>query len=296
MPTQLRAVAFLFRVALWCLALAVVLLCALPDFSQAQNEEQPVPDRWQTSLAMGSSTGQYGTASPTTVLYVPWTIRRLFDRGDISLAVPFVSITGDCSVTLLNGVPNATGGTCRSRTISLLNGRIQRTFTLPQTVTNQGLGDVVLQGRYYVLEEQQWMPDVAVTARVKFPTANPDVGLGTGEFDEGVGLELTKEVFRDVLLLGTAGFTITGKPNTVSLRNQWNYNVGVGYSFTDRLLATVYYEEWRALISGFQNPRDVLMGLNYRLPSGLSLSGSVLIGLSDGAPDWGLTGGVSMRF
>ncbi len=287
---------FFFRVALGSLAVTAGLLWAFSGASLAQNEAKPDPDRWQTSLAMGSSTGQYGTTSPTTILYVPWTIRRLFDRGDVSLSVPFVSITGDCSVTLLNGVPNATGGTCRSRTISLFNGRIQRTLTLPQTVTNQGLGDIVLQGRYYVFEEQQWVPDVAVTARVKFPTANPDVGLGTGQFDEGVGLELTKEVFRDVLLLGTAGFTITGKPDNVSLRNQWNYNVGVGYSFTDRLLGTVYYEEWRALISGFQNPRDVLMGLNYRLPSGPSLSGSVLIGLSDGAPDWGLTGGVALRF
>lgn len=296
MPSRPCTVILFFRVALGSLAMTAGLLCTFPGASLAQNQEQSVSDRWQASLAMGSSTGQYGTASPTTVLYVPWTIRRLFDRGDISLAVPFVSITGDCSVTLLNGVPNATGGTCRSRTISLLNGRIQRTFTLPQTVTNQGLGDIVLQGRYYVLEEQPWMPDVAVTARVKFPTANPDVGLGTGQFDEGVGLELTKEIFRDVLLLGTAGFTITGKPDNVSLRNQWNYNVGAGYSFTDRLLGTVYYEEWRALISGFQNPRDVLMGLNYRLPGGLSLSGSVLIGLSDGAPDWGLTGGVALRF
>jgi len=41
------------------------------------------------------------------------------------------------------------------------------------------------------------MPLVAITGRIKLPTADADSGLGTGEFDEGMGLELTKALAID---------------------------------------------------------------------------------------------------
>lgn len=251
---------------------------------------------WMTSLSIGTSTGKYGTDVPTSIVYVPMTIRRLFENGDVSLTIPFVSVTGDCSVTLLNGITNRTGGTCKQRTVSLFGGQFTRTFTLPEVVNNQGLGDLQLQGRYYVVEEEGWLPLVAVTARVKIPTANPAVGLGTGEFDEAGGLEVSKRIGSDWLVFADAGFAIIGKIDGISLRNQWNYDAGAGYYITDQLLMTVAYEEWRAIVSGLKNPRDILVGLNYKVTSACRISLSTTIGLSDGAPDYGLTGGVSIRF
>ncbi|MGQ0810761.1 MAG: transporter [Nitrospiraceae bacterium] len=254
-------------------------------------------NRWVTSLSMSHSNGNFGTSTPTSILSVPWTTRRLFEDGDISITIPYVSITGDCSVTLVNGFANKTGGTCKTGSVSLFGGRFVRTFTIPEVVTNNGLGDVVLQGRYYVMEENDaFRPLVAVTARVKFPTANPDVGLGTGKFDEGGGLEISKEVFPDWLVFLDGGFTVIGKPENVSLRNQWNYDAGFGYYFTDKLFGSVYYEEWRALLSGSKNPRDVLAGVNYKATPSVGINGSVSIGLSDGAPDSSLTGGISLLF
>ncbi len=256
----------------------------------SRGEEQD----WTTSLSIGYSTGTYGTDSPTSILSVPMTIRRLFADGDLSLTVPFVSVTGDCRVTLVNGLPNRTGGTCPSRTVTIL-GR-SRTFTLPAVVNNQGLGDIVLQGRYYVLEEDELAPMVAITARVKLPTANNEIGLGTGEFDEGGGIEMSKEILPDWLVFADAGFTVIGQPEGVTLRNQWNYDLGLGYYVTDAFFVSVSYEEWRAIIAGLPNPRDVLVGANYRVASAFRVNVSTTVGLSDGAPDYGLTGGVSIRF
>jgi hypothetical protein len=249
-----------------------------------------------TSLSISTSTGKYGTDIPTSVVYVPMTVRRLFEDGDLSLTIPFVSVTGDCSVTLLNGIANRTGGTCRQRTINLFGGAFTRTFTLPEVVNNQGLGDLVLQGRYYAIEERQWIPLIAVTGRVKIPTANPAIGLGTGEFDEGMGIEASKELGSRWLIFADAGFSLIGKVKEVNLRNQWNYDVGVGYYVTDQLLMSASYEEWRAIISGLKNPRDILVGVNYKVTATFRANFSTMIGLSDGAPDYGLTGGVSIRF
>lgn len=262
----------------------------LPPVSHGQ--ERP----WMTSLSISTSTGKYGTDIPTSVVYVPMTVRRLFEDGDLSLTIPFVSVTGDCSVTLLNGIANRTGGTCRQRTVSLFGGAFTRTFTLPEVVNNQGLGDLVLQGRYYAVEERQWLPLIAVTGRVKIPTANPAIGLGTGEFDEGMGIEASKEFWTDWLVFADAGFSLIGKVKEVNLRNQWNYDVGVGYYVTDQLLMSVSYEEWRAIVTGLKNPRDVLVGVNYKVTEAFRANFSTLIGLSDGAPDYGLTGGVTIRF
>jgi len=47
-------------------------------------------------------------------------------------------------------------------------------------------------GAIYVIEEGHLAPLVALTGRIKIPMADADRGLGTGEFDEGVGGELTK--------------------------------------------------------------------------------------------------------
>ena len=38
-------------------------------------------------------------------------------------------------------------------------------------MTNSGLGDVVLRGRYYVVDGTGLVPTLAVTARLKIPTA-----------------------------------------------------------------------------------------------------------------------------
>jgi hypothetical protein len=167
---------------------------------------------------------------------------------------------------------------------------------LPAATNEDGLGDIILRGRYSIVQEHGFIPLVALSARLKIPTADESRGLGTGEFDKGFGIELTKQLSENIVSFVDAAYTVIGKPDTVALRNQWNYDVGVGYYFTRKLLGTVYYEEYRALLEGLNNPRDVLFALNYKAAAGFRMNASVLIGLSSGAPDYGLTGGVSYRF
>lgn len=67
-----------------------------------------------------------------------------------------------------------------------------QTRTTATRTTQSGIGDILLQGRYYILDEQGLLPTVALLARIKFPTADRDRGLGTGEFDEKFGIQLSK--------------------------------------------------------------------------------------------------------
>ena len=92
------------------------------------------------------------------------------------------------------------------------------------------------------------------------------------------------------------GYNIIGDPDGLTLQNQHWYDVGAGYYVTRDLLASVYYEEYRAITPGFVNARDVYFAMNYTASAAWRFSGGVTLGLSDGAPDFALTIGTSYRF
>jgi hypothetical protein len=266
------------------------LCAALPvQGSWGQDED------WQVGLSAYYSSGTYGSGSRTDILSIPLSIRRMFQDGDVTLIIPYLSVTGDCNVTLLSGVPNRTGGTCPTRTVTR-NGRATQTRTTNTRTTESGIGDVLLQGRYYVLDEKDWLPTIALIARLKLPTADRDRGLGTGEFDEKFGAQLSKNLTDKWIAFADIGYTFIGSPPGVELKNQWNYDIGAGYYLTPNLLASVYYEYWSAVVSGLQDPQDLYFDLSYKLTQTFRLNAGFLVGLTNGAPDYGLTGGLAARF
>ncbi|MGH7206631.1 MAG: transporter, partial [Nitrospiraceae bacterium] len=198
------------------------------------------------------------------------------------------------AVTLVGGNPNRISGGGGGGVTG--GGKKKPGTVLPSPTSESGLGDIILRGRYYLLDERGPFPTIAITGRIKFPTADEDRGLGTGEFDKGFGMELTKKLVGNWVGFLDWGYTFIGDPPGLDLRNQWNYDFGVGYYFTKDLLGSFYYEEWRALVQGLSNPRDLLFAMNYKATSVLRVNASFQVGLSDGAPDYGLTGGVSFRF
>lgn len=260
-----------------------------------QRIDQKVQD-WQAGFSPSYYSGNYGTSSTTSITYLPLSIRRLFDNGDLTFTVPYICITGNGAVTVLNGVPNrvnksGTAGSATGGGKGKKPGNVE-----PTSSTDCGIGDLVFRGRYYVIDEHGLVPTIAVTGRVKVPTADSDRGLGTGRFDESFGVEMSKKLIGNWLGFVDFGYTFIGDPEDVNLRNQWYYDFGVGYNLTNNLLVSMYYEEYRALIEGLSNPRDLLFALNYKATSALRFNASILVGLSSGAPDYGLTGGISWRF
>jgi outer membrane putative beta-barrel porin/alpha-amylase len=253
-------------------------------------EEEGPKASWQVGGAAFFTTGKYGTDSRTDTLYIPGSMRRLFDNGDLTLVIPYLTVTSNCGVTIVSGQPLRTGGLC-PRTPS-------GSGTFPSRVTESGVGDVLLIGRYYLYTELEpgIMPSIMLSGRVKAPTADRDRGLGTGEWDEGAGLGLTKLITNKFIALADVGYTIIGKPPGVDLRNQWSYDAGFGYYFLPSLLGSVYYEEARALVSGFQNPRDIFAGLSWRVAQNFRLNAGFEKGLTSGAPEYGFTVGARVQF
>jgi Putative MetA-pathway of phenol degradation len=253
-------------------------------------EEEGPRASWQVGGAAFFTTGKYGTDSRTDTLYIPASMRRLFDNGDLTLVIPYLTVTSNCGVTVVSGQPLHTGGLCPSTPSG--------SGTFPSRVTASGFGDVLLIGRYYLYTEVEpgIMPSIMLKGRVKAPTADRDRGLGTGEWDEGAGLGLTKLISNRFIALADVGYTIIGKPPGVDLRNQWSYDAGLGYYFLPSLLGSVNYEEARAIVSGFQNPRDIFASLSWRVAQNFRLNAGFEKGLTSGAPEYGFTVGARIQF
>ena len=261
---------------------AVIAICLIAsasmlwDIAVARAED---PRNWQLSSSLTYESGTFGTSTRTDTLYVPFTLKRYFDQGDVSFTVPFEEVRTDGQTTIVNGRPQ----------------RIRKARTTG-IATHGGLGDMVLKGRYYAMDEHGLLPTIALVAKVKFPTASDSKGLGTGEFDEGVGVEASRRFLERFIAYFDLSYTIIGSPAGIHLRNQWWYDFGLGYDFTKKLLGSIFYEERTALIAGQPNPRSLLFLADYKVTEAFRLNGMVEVGLSNGSPDYGLTAGVAFRF
>jgi hypothetical protein len=277
-------------------------------------------DQWQVGTAPSFSSGRYGTDSRTEVLHTPITARRLFKDADLTLVFPVTCIWGSAGVTVVNGTPVRTerlqnaGITTTTTSRGETTPTRSDTTTTPQrttppvdaidnlsvsdtTVSACGMGDIVVRGRYYLLDEHAWLPTIALRAHVKAPTADAERGLGTGRPDEGVGLEVSRTFGRGFMAMLDGGYTAIGKPAGVEFNNNWWYDVGFGQSLgSDAVNLSVFFSEYRAIVPGLANARDMLVALNLKGASGWRIQISGEKGLSDGSPDHGVTIGAARRF
>ena len=269
---------------------------------------QPASERhWQIGFTPSYSSGNFGTDTTSEFVYVPFSLRRYFRDGDVAVVIPFVSVTTDGATTLVGGQPTQIRGNCFRKNgtefrfdkpdcVALLNSGQIGTEQVTRRETHSGLGDIILRGRYYLVEEHDYVPLIALTGRLKIPTASAGKGLGTGALDHGYGIEMSKLIGEKWLAFLDGGYNFIGDPDGVELQNQYWYDVGAGYYFTKNLLGSVYFEEYRALVPGLVNIRDFFFAMNYKASAAWRINGGVAVGVSNGAPDYVVSLGTSYRF
>ncbi len=257
-------------------------------------------DPWQFGSATSFSSGQYGTDARTEVLHTPISARRLFTDGDLTLVFPWTCVWGTGVVTIVNGAPVRNDRLAGAAATGTRGETTDGATNNAGTFHNCGVGDIVARGRYYVLDERAWMPTIALRAHVKVPTASAEQGLGTGRPDEGVGVEISHTITRDTLAMADGGYTVIGEPTRVDYNNNWWYDIGINQrigSVANRLIdLSVFFEEYRAIVPGLANARDVLAAVGITGATGWRVQATGQFGLSEGAPDHGISFGVSRRF
>ncbi|HXT00232.1 MAG TPA: transporter [Elusimicrobiota bacterium] len=235
---------------------------------------------WKASAALDYESGDYGTGTRLSTRYVPLTLKRYWGDAYGSFTAPWISETTNGTVTNVDG-----------RLLKIRRGRGSST-----TTTHSGLGDMILRGGYGILREDPQPFDLTAVAKVKLPTASRSDGLGTGEVDEGAGLEFGKKVVEDWTLLADVYYTFIGSPPGTSLKNETAFDFGFSHPLRADLTLTGLYEQSTALVSGESDPQDLRALVDWKLDDLSRLAGGVLVGLSNGSPDYGFTFGGSRRF
>ena len=235
---------------------------------------------WKMSAMVSYDTGKYGTSDHTSSFYIPLTLKRYFDKSSASVTVPYLRQSSTGQVVRVGGSPV----------------RVNKVRTAAGSSSQSGLGDIILRGGYPLRQEDPDSFGLTLAGRIKLPTADEDKGLGTGEFDEGAGLEFAKEIAPRLTLLADGYYTLIGEPDGADFNNQLSLDLGFYSPLNGKLGLTVLYETSNAIVSGNPGPRDLSATLDYKAPDGYNYFGGLLLGLSDGSPDFGISAGLSRRF
>ncbi len=254
-----------------------------------------LPERTDFSLGLGIDyeTGDYGGDSTSDFISVPFYFDGYpTDRLDFELIIPYVYLRmeEDGVSTVFYRTPGGyTSGSGRGRNsttaVSDSSTVTSETVTTKQHSSESGLGDISLTAGYIWVAEGSTMPQVRSTFYLKFPTADEDKGLGTGEFDYGPGLTLNKWN-GDWHLFAEGLYVVQGDSDLYDTQNYFTYNAGVGYQFSVRFYGALQARGATAPADGGDDALDGRLKGVWRIASDVSLEGYAGTGFSDGSADF----------
>lgn len=160
-----------------------------------------------------------------------------------------------------------------------------------------GVGDLTLGAKWRFLEERAWLPRQALVPSVKFPTAEEDDGLGSGETDYDLTWIASKALTERLGAHLNAGYSFIGEPSGEDLGDIVHYGVAIDYQLADPLqwVGEVFAE--KELENGGGTAVQYNVGLRFALSEALTLdaaAGSRICG--DGTPDFAATVGLTWAF
>lgn len=225
---------------------------------------------------VSSFTGDYGDTDDkrTTVTYFSETFKYIGRAGEISLGMPY---------SIRNG-----GG------VTAGESSVAGTRSIPKRA--DGIGDLTLKGEYYWLAETGIRPSVDLSAKVKFPLASRDRGLGTGRYDFGTGVSLMKR-FDNFLALLDLSLLVRQRPNASQTKTlRLDYSSGFGYIFSPKISAYLFVDSSTRPAKNQNKPLELTLACSYKPQRKYSLNAYLLFGLSRSSPDFGASTGITRYF
>jgi hypothetical protein len=235
-------------------------------------------NNWEITENFVYSRGKYGGNTLTQTAELDTAFTGFFEKGAVSLTIPLVTQTTDSQVTLVRG--------SAQRIARIRSGK----------VTNGGIGDIYMNGSYYLLSENKDPIDISLDGYLKFPTASSSKGLGTGEADAGPGISFGKRISPEWRMFTDFYYILIGSPSGLDLRDQTTFDLGASYDFSSLITGSVTYEESRSVLKGTENPEDLALGIKYKVNDTTRLFGGMAFGLSNTAADFSMNIGAGIKF
>ncbi|MDX1669153.1 MAG: hypothetical protein R3194_07035 [Limnobacter sp.] len=237
--------------------MAVVLSCGV---STAVAEESVL----LMSYTLDSLKGKFGQAQETTVQSFTVGATLVGDRYRASAFIPIVSVDGPGSLA---------GGTVTSAN-ARQPGRVN------------GLGDVVgTLSLDFVGSPNKKGTSIGLTGIAKLPTGDKQDGLGTGEGDFGLQLDLGYRFNKDLALDATVGRMNYGDSPQYPLLDGNYQSVGMTVGLTNEFTVNVNATKRQRIIRGGDERRESSITGIYSLSPKTALRVTGLVGDGDSSPD-----------
>lgn len=159
-----------------------------------------------------------------------------------------------------------------------------------------GMGDLLVSAKWQFLDESRWIPRQAVVPTVKFPTADRDNGLGSGEMDCDVTWIASKSLPDKWGVHFNLGYAFIGKPPGEDAGDVIHYGASVDYIIADPLqwVGEIYAE--KELLGGTSHVVIFNTGLRWTVIDGLVLDAAAGSSISRAGPDLTATAGFTWEF
>lgn len=246
---------------------------------------------YSVGLGFEFASGEYGTGIRTDSIYAPFTATVYpTERLDFSLEIPFVYQSSSAVVAgqFMGMQGQGTGTHIAAQIMGPGTGSGPMTTASAADVdkSQEGLGDIKLKGGYVLYTEENYVPAIRPNFYVKFPTADKNKFLGTGAFDGGFAVELTKwfgKWFAD----GEGGYAIQGKSTVVAVKNYFYYYAGGGYQVSDNFRPMVLLKGSTPTVEGVSSLLEVRLRAKYQFTKHTGIDGYLAKGLTTASPDYG---------
>lgn len=279
----------------------IVLLfaCFIPEQLSAQSV------RWQGSTSYSS--GSYYFSETTGSFYISNGLSVEAKGVNISVSMPYVvQSTPWISYTTAGKLP--TGGTQSGEVHGSgsgsgsgsggqgMGGR-RNIIELPDTTTynRSSFSDPSVALSAAVVNNYSSRTSIYLNANLKIPLSDPASGFGTGAWDGGAGISLSKGLGSTVMIFTDLMYWWLGDMEDLPLKNGLSYGVGIGKLFRGSAwTGNLSFSGFTEIVDGYDPPLTLAGGAGYRVSEKASLTFSAGTGLSESSPDFTITFGWSV--
>lgn len=227
------------------------------------------------STGLDYSSGDYGAATKTEILVVPFSLRASFGQSRFTATIPYLRIDSPGGVIIgpdgnpLPGVPSGAG-------------------------VRKGLGDLSLGYAYSIPAEALGGLELDLGGRVKLPTSSDRKQLGTGKTDVAVSADLSYPMglFSP---FATIGYRFLGDPEGIELDNSFTGSLGTTFQL-GTTVAIFSYDYSEASSDLAKDAHELFAAFSGPATSRLNWTVYGIAGLSEGSPDFGLGALLTFRF
>lgn len=292
----------LVRTVVGCLLLVLACAQTAPVFAAEGEHRLGQGVNLAVGIGFEAAYGDYGSSADATVLTMPFLVMiNPLEALDVTLELPLVylnSRSGSGMVITQSGGGSGSGsgrgrGMARGGSGMMGGGTTTTTTVGGGTVTEAGVGDINLTAGWTLFQDEGYRPRIRPTLYLKVPSGDETRGLGTGTFEGGPGLSLSKWL-GDVQLFGEGAWILQEHTAAYPGKNYASYSIGAGLQTTDRLFVSLYAKGASRRVEGGAAPLEGRLKLNFLQSRRIAWEVYAAAGFTDASPAVG--GGVLVMY